>query len=488
MGFDFTGGGGGIPEYSDVSAKINLPLKRGNFSWVTLLGASQIFTKSNFDDPDQEWKDGDKGQNMKMTNAQMFTGINYTHRFNASTRLENRLSYQLFRQKASVDEIDYTTRAKTPNQSVLNNQESRMAWQSILNHRMNAKSLMKGGIGADFYQAEINDIWDGRTLSDFSGNSALVKAFAQFQYRFSNAFSMTPGLYGQLYTLNSDYSIEPRMGFKWDASPRSSFSLGSGLHSQLQPRQVYFYKENDVLPNKNLKMSKSWQTVLGYQQKLGAGMHLKTEAYYQSLFDIPVTTDPKEESILNMGDDFSNAWDFVFVNDGTGRNYGVEMTLEKFFDKQYYFLLTASLFDSKYTAFDKKERRTRFAGNYAFNALFGYEWKLGANRLLSVNTKTAYVGGKRYVPVTVSGSATSVNDFVFHYDRAYTEKLSDYFRMDLNVNMKVNYKRWSVEWFVEVNNITNHQNVWYKYINDRGKEEYIYQYGLMPIGGCRVYF
>jgi hypothetical protein len=109
--------------------------------------------------------------------------------------------------------------------------------------------------------------------------------------------------------------------------------------------------------------------------------------------------------------------------------------------------------------------------------------------LLSINTKTAYVGGRRYVPLTVLGSGTSSDDFVYDYTLAYTKKLPDYFRMDMNINMKINYKRFSVEWFVEVNNITNHQNIWQKYYNaDRNKEEYIYQYGLMPIGGCRVYF
>jgi hypothetical protein len=234
-------------------------------------------------------------------------------------------------------------------------------------------------------------------------------------------------------------------------------------------------------------MSKSWQTVLGYNQKLGAGMHLKTEVYYQSLFNIPVIPDIPQESILNMGDDFYNNWDYVFVNEGKGRNFGAEVTLEKFFNKQYYFLLTASLYDSKYKAFDNTERHTKFAGNYAFNALFGYEWKIGTRRLLSVNTKAAYVGGKRYVPLNVT--VTSNDQLDYEWAQAYQKKLPDYFRLDLNINLKTNYKRCSVEVFFEVNNVTNHQNIWQKYYDaSRNREEYIYQYGLMPIGGCRVYF
>jgi hypothetical protein len=372
--------------------------------------------------------------------------------------LENRLSYQLFGQKVTQVEFEYPSEEIIPNSgTILNTKEERIAWQSTLNHRISAKSLIKSGIGADVYISDVKNTWDGVVLNNYKGNSSLLKAFAQWQYRFSNTLSMTPGIYGQFYTLNNDYSIEPRIGFKWDASPLTSFSLGSGLHSQLQPRMVYMNERDGIIKNKNLKMSKSWQTVLGYNQKLGTGMHLKTEIYYQSLFNIPVIPDTPEESILNFGDDFYNGWDYVFVNKGTGYNYGAEVTLEKFFDKHYYFLLTASLFDSKYKGFDKVERHTKFAGNYAFNALFGYEWKIGMRSLLSVNTKVAYVGGKRYVPVSVAVIGEMTYDY--DYTQAYTNKLPDYFRMDLNVNMKRNYRRWSLEWFVEVNNITNHQNI-----------------------------
>jgi len=484
IGIEFVGTA--VPEYQDVCAKINMPLKNGNLSWVTLVGPSKINSEPDFTDT-SEWVEGEKGQNMMMKNFQIFTGLNYTHRFSASIRLENRLSYQLYGQKVTVDEIEFPSMEEFPDAIFSKTQEGRIAYLSTLNHRINAKNILKSGIGADVYMTEIYNFDNNKVLTDYKGNSTLLKAFSQWQYRFSNTFSMTPGIYGQLYTLNGDYSIEPRIGFKWDVSPATSFSLGSGLHSQLQPRMVYMYEEEGVVKNKNLEMSKSWQTVLGYNQKIGSGMHLKTEIYYQHLFNIPVIPDIPEESILNFGDDFYNEWNYVFVNEGTGRNYGVEITLEKFFDKSYYFLLTASLYDSKYIPIDKIERSTKFAGNYAFNGLFGYEWKIKARTLLSLNTKIAYVGGKRYVPVRYN--VTNDEPFEFDYDNAYSEKLSDYFRLDLNINMKHNFKRFSVELFFEANNITNHQNIWQKYFDvNRNKEEYIYQYGLMPIGGCRVYF
>jgi len=257
-----------------------------------------------------------------------------------------------------------------------------------------------------------------------------------------------------------------------------------------------FEDEMHQLVNKKLKMIKSWQAVAGYNQKIGDGIHLKTEIYYQWLFDVPVIPSVPEESFLNYAqDDEFDAGDMIFVNKGTGRNYGVEMTLEKFFDRNYYFLLTASLYDSKYKAYDGKERRTRFAGNYAFNALFGYEWKTGKRSLFSVNTKLAYIGGKREVPL----NGTFVEDpdvegigmleWNFDYTQAYKKRLPAYFRLDLNINMKTNYKRHSLEWFIEMVNLTNHDNIRARYYDSHLDEfHYALQYSFLPVFGCKVYF
>jgi len=223
-------------------------------------------------------------------------------------------------------------------------------------------------------------------------------------------------------------------------------------------------------------------------------MHLKTEIYYQGLFDIAVLPSVPQESYLNYSqEDWYDEGDFVFVNKGTGRNYGVELTLEKFFQKHFYFLVTASLYDSKYTPFDKIERRTRFAGNYAFNALFGYEWKTGKRSLFSVNTKLAYIGGKREVPMNYvlsnPDNPDGGGDWKLDYTQAYKKQLPAYFRLDLNVNMKTNYKRHSLEWFIEMVNLTNHENIWARAYNPHRNEFYYEnQYGFMPIFGCKVYF
>jgi hypothetical protein len=368
--------------------------------------------------------------------------------------------------------------------------EGRFSYVSSVHHRFNSRNFITGGAGIDVFNTDLHETFYGdgfpNIYRDGDYSSTLLKAYLQWQHRFSDALSITPGVYAHYYGLNDDVSLEPRIGMKWTLGQRSSLNFGAGLHSQMQPRQAYFYRRNGELLNKNLRFSKSWQTVVGYDIKPAANLRVKIEAYYQHLFDIPVIPGKPEESILNFGDGYYNTWDDVFTNKGTGKNYGVEMTVEKFFTDNYYFLVTASLYDSKYTGYDGVERHTKFAGNYSVTALGGYEWKLGVSNLLSVNLKVVNMGNKRILPVSVAHTGA---DPVYDYSRAYSDKLPPYFRCDLNINMKHNYKKCAIEWFFEIDNLTGRQNIWMQVYNTaHGEYDYTYQYGFTPMGGCKVFF
>jgi hypothetical protein len=93
-------------------------------------------------------------------------------------------------------------------------------------------------------------------------------------------------------------------------------------------------------------------------------------------------------SALNEGADFVFTECAGLVGTGTGRNYGLELTVEKFLSKGYYALITASVFDSRYTGSDGVERNTGFANEYVLNALFGKEWA-GQQRALLVQDARA---------------------------------------------------------------------------------------------------
>jgi hypothetical protein len=482
---------GGVPQYQDVTAKANIPLKNGNLSIIGLVGLSRINIKSEMS-AEEGWLAGDLSEDIHMRNQQYFTGVNYMVRFNTNTRLENRVSYQYFSSKVSLDMVSYPTLASEDYlKSTIS--EGRISYISTVYHRFDNKNFLQGGLGVDIYQTYFDETYYADTtapapikLRDMNRSSVLLKGNLQWQYRFTDALKLVSGIYSQFYLFNYDVWVEPRLGLKWTVSKRSSINIGLGLHSQLQPRQVYFYEKDGDMPNRNLVFSKNGQAVLGYDLKIRTNLRFKTEIYYQYLFDIPVMEDTPQESILNMGDDYYNTWNEVFVNKGTGENYGIEITIEKFFSKGYYFLVTGSLYNATYRGYDKVKRNARFSGNYSLNVIGGYEWKLWKSLLLSINIKSILLGNKRILPTTTSqrGMSQTVD-----YSHAYEQKYPLYFRTDLNIALKLNIKKVAIEWFFELENITNRKNIQRRIYNQsRAAYEYTYQTGLMPMGGFKIYF
>lgn len=489
IGMKITNSNGATPEYRDLSLKFNFPLQNGNLSLIGLLGNSHINMKDDMND-ESEWTFGDLGQDVDMKNNQIFTGVNYTIRGKRNFRVENRISYQHFNTKQEVYTVSFleTDRYKNLTSDI---KENLLTYESLFCIYPNRQNYFKIGIGADYY---MTDMYDAKfthnhvlPLHDAERNSLLLKTFGEWRYTINDALTIVSGIHSLYYNMSEEITIEPRFSAKYQLSNSISLNAGTGLYSQIQSRQVLFYQKDGANINDNLGMTKSWQNVIGFDWLLSASLRLKTELYYQYLFNVPVIPDIPQESILNMGDDFRNNWDYTFINKGSGKNYGIDVTLEKFYDNNFYYLLTFSLYNSTYKGYDGVSRNTKFNGNYAINTLAGYSWQIRKNNSLSVNAKVAYMGGRRYTPAIVSGGTVAEREY--DYSKAYENRLPDYFKIDLNLNFKMNFKHLALEWFLEVTNITNNKNIWLQYYNvNQQKERYIYQQGFMPMAGIKAYF
>ena len=61
--------------------------------------------------------------------------------------------------------------------------------------------------------------------------------------------------------------------------------------------------------------------------------------------------------MINYGTSFFEVRTDSLLNEGTGQNYGIELTFEKFLGNNYYFLFTSSLFESTYKGSDGIKRK-----------------------------------------------------------------------------------------------------------------------------------
>jgi hypothetical protein len=310
--------------------------------------------------------------------------------------------------------------------------------------------------------------------------------------------TLNAGVHAQLLTLNTSKSIEPRVGFKYQLNERNAISLGYGIHSQMQPTDVYFYRElkSDGTydqTNKNLDFTKSQHFVLGYDLLPAKDWRVKTEIYYQILSNIPVTEISSSFSMLNTGASFNPNEQGSLKNAGTGTNYGAELTIEKFFSKGYYGLITGTLYESKYNGSDKVERNTAFNGKYVYNILIGKEFKIGKEKrnALSIDVKMTQAGGRFYTPVDLAASQAVHAQVLYSDSLAFTSRNPSFFRLDFKMGYTMNSKKrkMSQSIFFDIQNITNNKNVFAERYNPlTNKINTAYQIGFFPNFTYKVQF
>jgi hypothetical protein len=270
-------------------------------------------------------------------------------------------------------------------------------------------------------------------------------------------------------------------------------AIGYGIHSQIHPLALYFYSNQltdagNSYPNRNLDFTKAQHLVLSYDRLLNEHTRLKLEAYYQSLYNVPVSADKRTAfSLLNATDGFLTE---RLVNNGKGRNYGAELTLERFLHNNFYYLLSGSVFKSEYTGSDKIWRSTRFDAGAAGNLLVGKEWLMGRNKnnVLGLNLKTTFVGGFKTTPIDLQASR-SKGETVWVESKTNEQTLDAYFRSDVRISWKRNRNGFTGTLSLDIQNLTNRENVFIHYYDATiGKIRTAYQLPLIPVLNYRIEF
>jgi len=290
--------------------------------------------------------------------------------------------------------------------------------------------------------------------------------------------------------------VEPRLGASYKLG-KHLVSLGYGLHHQSIAYPIVFLNENvnGVLTqtNRNLEFVRSNHFVLGYDVKFARGWRAKAEGYYQTISNAGVEQTSSSYSTLTEGADFGFSNDvFALVNEGSGTNYGVEFTLEKFFSDGFYGLFTASFFESKYKGSDGIERNTPFNNQRVLNLLAGKEFYLDDNnkRILFADTKITYAGGRFYTPIDLEESQILGYQQVVE-DESFSLQNEDYFRWDIKFGLKINSekKKQSHQFYIDLQNVTAQENIFARRYNRLTNQiNDVYQIGFFPDVGYKFQF
>ena len=488
------------PYYQDLSFKINSGnTKIGKFTFFGIGALSRIdFTHDKVDSTDLF---AIPNRDSYFTSEIGLLGVKHVVRINKKSFLNTVIGVNYAGSSYIQDSLNPVEEPIRTIDNLTN--RANFTLNSSFNSKISAKLFIKTGIIAELLSIKLN--YRNRENSvewieywNTNQKTGLIQGYFHSKYNFTNELTLNLGLHTQLLTLNNSYAIEPRVGVKYQFSKSSTLSFGYGMHSQMQPLDAYFFQSfdsegNAQLLNRRMDFSRSQQLVMGYEILPFKSWRFKTEIYYQYLSKVPVQKNSTSYSMLNAGATFFPNDKTDLVNAGTGENYGVELTIERFFSKGFYGLITGSLYESKYVASDGIKRNTAFNGRYVYNVLIGKEFKVGKEKrnAIALDVKFTHAGGRYYTPINLELSQLvqfQVNKGDVY---AYSEKYSDFMRLDVKLGYTMNSKKRKISqsWSFDINNVTNRKNIFAERFNPSTNSINIaYQIGFFPNFVYRLQF
>lgn len=496
LGLEF-GTGGGQPDYYDVNYKLNTAIGgKGNLSLFGIWGRSSFTSLGKDYDPDGQAYGNDYSNRFADYETNI-TGLNYGHRISSRTTVNVTLGYSRTNELFDRDSISTINPDIATSDWHWKFTTQKYAAVFQVNHKFNAKHSLMAGLNNDYIDFSILNkrIYGGATdriIADRQRDLNLTQGYTQWKFRINAIWTLISGIHYQYLNISQSQSLEPRIGIGAKISNNHSLGFGFGMHSQMDNLLTYTVvtrtPSGNQYTNESLGFIRSNHYVISHDWKLSTNTRLKTEVYYQSLYDLPVENHPSSFSTVNLGAEAIPTLRDSLINEGTGRNYGVEFTLERNFDKGLYYLLTTSLFDSNYRGSDGVLRNTAFNMGYVINALAGKEWKFRKERYFGISVKISAVGGRYLSPIDIAAS-TADGEIQFVESEAYSLRQPAYFRSDVKLSYRKEYRKSTLELSLDLQNVTNNENIFRQEWNSRsGQIVNNYQQGFFPVPFIRYTF
>ncbi|MEM7374217.1 MAG: TonB-dependent receptor [Bacteroidota bacterium] len=495
---EFVDVGIAIPTYQDLSFKLHFQLPNsGSLNVFGIGGISQALITPVLDTARWTEEAGlDQGRTDRTTTGTV--GMTYSQSLGSKSYFQTALigtGLKYFRE-IYFQNRDLIT-ADTTNKSL--DFEYRLSWSTYINHKFGPRHTHRTGITAhgllsNVFLARPDNIFDvdpggnlNDTLRQGRGQSLLVNAYSRSQFALNNQWQVNVGLHLMYLHLTGEVSVEPRLGIRYQMTPRQSFSFGYGLHSQMEPFYTYIVQQQDQQGalsriNDQLRFNKAHHFVLSYRYQASERLRLGVEAYYQAQFNMVVA---KDLPISRVGGEDFFFETFDLDNGGTGRNMGIELALERNFSGGYYFLINGSFFDATYTPNDQITRPSRFNTGMVGNGIIGKEWKLGkkqrTSNLLNVNIAASYTGPQYYTPLNIP---LILEEGIFQTDYLNPNSAiqNPLFLLDASIVYQRNLLKRSSQLTLQVRNLLNQRPLLRQtFDRERGESVDIYGAGIIPV-------
>ncbi len=360
-----------------------------------------------------------------------------------------------------------------------------VTFKGSISQRFNDKHTSEYGVESKYmgilFKTDSDEQYDEDGMPFIDSKSIINSVFYHHNYTTENFWTFEPGLRLNYYrnmdislpsSKDSDsFNISPRFSIRRQLDFNSNVYFSTGRYYQYlalasadesSPLDLWFPIDNTVNP------SASNHFILGYKHQISDAIAFETEGYYKTyeeIMEYDMATDATwSNSVMTM----SNAF-----HQGDGDSFGADLQLRNDWNGiqgfvAYTFGITKRKMDGfnsdptdgsyqrYYPRYDRSHQ-VNLVENLNYTEMTGKE-VLGAEFKFGMNL-SYYTGQPYSVPERVF---TDGEELHFLYSYADRVRLPDYFRLDLNMKLKWQMKKWSIEPYIEVINATNHENTWYR--------------------------
>lgn len=486
------------PRTRDLVFNLNFPFnKAGNINFFGVYGSSAlgkiaVHDTSAWDSSSDRWEEMEK-------QSSAILGVRYHYVIpGADTYIRSVLAYSIFLNSYSEGYIDSSFIRE--NSYLYDYRYPAIRYSFLVNHKINPGNTLRSGINFHYLTGEMSNLRMNSTgyydtLVAPEAHGTLWQGYFQWKNRPVAGLEINTGFHIIGFSVNGDVYFEPRLGLRWEAAPGYAFIAGFGLHSRIESLSVYnaLIKDgngNRTTLNHEMGLSRSFHSVAGLDLSPFRDVRIRIEGYIQRLFNVPVVNKiTSQYSTINTAERLPES---QLENTGTGMNYGVEITIEKSFTKNYYFLITGSFYDSWYKAGDQRRYNTYYNTRYVANILAGKDFNVGRNRrnIIGLNAKCLFRGGYRYTPVDEKRSLKNKR-IIYQTWSTYESQLPDFIRIDAGINFRRNHPGYSWIIMLDVQNALNRRNVFkrrFTYENGEIVSNDVLSLGIIPVFNFRLEF
>ena len=282
-------------------------------------------------------------------------------------------------------------------------------------------------------------------------------AFLQVGKRlFDNRLGVSGGLRADMNSFTTDgnnplKTLSPRISLSYVLANEWTANASIGSYYKIAPYTILgFADNNNNLVNKNSKYLKSDHYVTGIEYLPNDGLRFTLEGFYKKYNNVPVSV-RNGISLANLGSDFNVLGNEAVITNGKGNTYGFEVFAQKKLTDQFFGLLSYTFYRSKYSGANNVLIPSSWDNEQLLSVTLGYKfqrnWELGL--------KFRYQGGAPYTPYNESESRInylSQGQGIFDFTKLNTLRLGGYNGSDIRIDKKWNFKKTTIDLFLDVNN------------------------------------